>query len=79
MDRPITLLFTLMSVDGKISIRSADESEVDLDFPKILGEKEGLHQYNKSTRRQKRVQRENKTILRTGKNAQQQTSCLYYK
>ncbi len=47
-----------MSVDGKISIRSADEPEVDLDFPKILGEKEGLHQYNKSTRRQKRVQRE---------------------
>ena len=29
MDRPITTLFTLMSVDGKISTGSTDELDVD--------------------------------------------------
>ena len=45
MDRPITTLFMLMSVDGKISTGSTDELDVDRDFPKIPGVKEGLHQY----------------------------------
>lgn len=34
-----------MSVDGKISTGSTDEMDVDKDFPKIAGVKEGLHQY----------------------------------
>ena len=45
MDRPITTLFMLMSVDGKISTGSTDERDVDRDFPKIPGIREGLHQY----------------------------------
>ena len=45
MDRPITTLFILMSVDGKISTGSTDELDVDRDFPKIPGVREGLHQY----------------------------------
>jgi len=45
MDRPITTLFMLMSVDGKISTGATDELDVDKDFPKIEGVKEGLHQY----------------------------------
>lgn len=32
MDRPITTLFMLMSVDGKISTGSSDELDVDRDF-----------------------------------------------
>ncbi len=45
MNRPITTLFMLMSVDGKISTGSTDEMDVDRDFPNISGVKEGLHQY----------------------------------
>ena len=45
MDRPITTLFMLMSLDGKISPGAADELDVDKDFPKIAGVREGLHQY----------------------------------
>lgn len=45
MDRPITTLFMLMSVDGKISTGSTDEMDVDKDFPMISGVREGLHQY----------------------------------
>lgn len=45
MDRPITTLFMLMSVDGKISTGASDNLDVDKDFPKITGVKEGLHQY----------------------------------
>lgn len=47
MDRPITTLFMLMSVDGKISTGSTDELDVDRDFPNIPGVREGLHQYYK--------------------------------
>ena len=35
MDRPITTLFMLMSVDGKISTGSSDELDVDRDFPTL--------------------------------------------
>ena len=45
MNRPITTLFMLMSVDGKISTGATDELDVDRDFPKIPGVREGLHQY----------------------------------
>ena len=45
MDRPVTTLFMLMSVDGKISTGATDEMDVDRDFPQIAGLKEGLHQY----------------------------------
>lgn len=45
MDRPITTLFMLMSVDGKISTGATDNLDVDKDFPQIAGVSEGLHQY----------------------------------
>lgn len=45
MDRAITTLFMLVSVDGKISTGASDNLDVDKDFPKIAGVKEGLHQY----------------------------------
>ena len=45
MNRPITTLFMLMSVDGKISTGATDEMDVDRDLPQIIGLKEGLHQY----------------------------------
>ena len=45
MDRPVTTLYMLMSVDGKISTGASDELDVDRDFPTIPGLKEGLHQY----------------------------------
>lgn len=47
MDRPITTLFMLMSVDGKISTGATDDLDVDKDLPKIIGVQEGLHQYYK--------------------------------
>jgi len=43
--RPVTTLFMLSSVDGKISTGSTDEMDVDQDFPLIPGVREGLHQY----------------------------------
>ena len=43
MNRPITTLFMLMSVDGKISTGSTDDFEQD--FPTINGLREGLQQY----------------------------------
>lgn len=45
MGRPVTTLFMLVSVDGKISTGATDEMDVDKDFPCIDGVKEGLHQY----------------------------------
>lgn len=45
MTRPITTLFMMMSVDGKISTGATDDLDVDKDFPKIAGVQEGLHQY----------------------------------
>ncbi|HCC22848.1 TPA: deaminase [Candidatus Falkowbacteria bacterium] len=45
MNRPITTLFMLTSVDGKISTGSNDKLDVDKDFPKIRGIKKGLKQY----------------------------------
>jgi 2,5-diamino-6-(ribosylamino)-4(3H)-pyrimidinone 5'-phosphate reductase len=45
MKKPITTLFMLMSVDGKISTGDNDSMDVDKDFPKIKGVAEGLSQY----------------------------------
>ena len=43
--KPITTLFMLMSVDGKISTGAVDELDVDREFPRINGMKEGVYQY----------------------------------
>ena len=45
MDRPVTTLFMLVSVDGKISTGSTDNMDVDKDLPMVEGVREGLHQY----------------------------------
>jgi len=45
MEKPITTLFLLMSLDGKISTGNNDDRDVDKDFPKIQGIRDGLHQY----------------------------------
>ena len=45
MNRPITTLFLMMSLDGKITTGATDDFDVDKDFPNIAGIKEGLHQY----------------------------------
>lgn len=45
MKRPVTTLFMLESLDGKISSGSSDALDVDKDFCRIDGVKEGLHQY----------------------------------
>ncbi len=45
MNRPVTTLFMLISVDGKISTGATDDLDVDKDFPQIAGLSEGLHQY----------------------------------
>ena len=45
MNRPVTTLFMLESLDGKISTGASENLDVDKDFPKIDGVKEGLHQY----------------------------------
>lgn len=45
MDRPITTLFMLVSVDGKISTGATDILDVDQDYACMDGVKEGLHQY----------------------------------
>ena len=44
-DLPITTLFMLVSVDGKISTGSTDERDFDKDLPNIKGVAKGLHQY----------------------------------
>lgn len=44
-NRTFNTLFMISSVDGKISTGSIDERDVDKDFPKIKGLKEGLKQY----------------------------------
>ena len=45
MQRPVTTLFMLMSVDGKISTGSTDDCDFDKDLPEIPGLREGLGQY----------------------------------
>lgn len=43
--RPITTLFLLSSLDGKISTSNIDSRDVDKDLRRIKGVKEGLRQY----------------------------------
>lgn len=43
--KPINTLFMLMSLDGKINSGDSDELDVDRDWCKIDGVKEGIHQY----------------------------------
>ncbi len=45
LNRPETTLFMISSVDGKISTGDNDSRDIDKDFPKINGLKEGLFQY----------------------------------
>lgn len=45
MNRPITTLFMLESLDGKITSGDSDELDADKNWCKINGVKEGLHQY----------------------------------
>jgi 2,5-diamino-6-(ribosylamino)-4(3H)-pyrimidinone 5'-phosphate reductase len=45
LNRPITTLFMLESLDGKISTGDNDELDTDKDFKRITGIKEGVHQY----------------------------------
>lgn len=45
MERPINTLFMLMSLDGKINSGDTDELDVDRDWCRIDGVKEGIHQY----------------------------------
>jgi 2,5-diamino-6-(ribosylamino)-4(3H)-pyrimidinone 5'-phosphate reductase len=44
-EKTYNTLFLLQSIDGKISTGAGDLMDVDQDFPKIHGVKEGLHQY----------------------------------
>ena len=44
-ERPIATLFMLSSLDGKISTGDTDKMDVDSDYRKIKGVKEGLQQY----------------------------------
>lgn len=44
-NKPITTLFMLQSLDGKINSGNSDNLDVDKDWCQILGVKEGLHQY----------------------------------
>ena len=44
-NRPKTILFMLMSLDGKISTGDCDALDMDQDFPNIKGVREGLYQY----------------------------------
>lgn len=45
MNRPITTLFLIESLDGKISTGDTDQLDVDKDFTDIVGVREGLKQY----------------------------------
>ena len=45
MKRPITTLFLLTSVDGKISTGACDTLDFDRDLPLVAGVSEGLHHY----------------------------------
>lgn len=44
-NRPITTLFMIESLDGKISTGNNDNLDADKDFCRIDGVKEGLNQY----------------------------------
>ena len=45
MSLPVTTLYMLMSLDGKISTGASDDRDFDRDLPRITGVAEGLGQY----------------------------------
>jgi 2,5-diamino-6-(ribosylamino)-4(3H)-pyrimidinone 5'-phosphate reductase len=45
MNKPITTLYMIESLDGKISTGDNDKLDFDKDLPKIKGVKQGLYQY----------------------------------
>lgn len=45
IERPVTTLFLLTSVDGKISSGVPDDYDFEIDLPRFLGNSEGLRQY----------------------------------
>ena len=45
MNRPVTTLFMLISLDGKISTGAGDGLDFDRDLPRVPGVAEGLRQY----------------------------------
>jgi len=55
IQKPLTTLFMIESLDGKISTGDIDELDVDKDFKRIAGIKEGLHQYYDLERQTDRV------------------------
>lgn len=55
LDIPKTTLFLIQSLDGKISTGDVDELDVDKDFKRIVGVREGLHQYYDLEKRTDRV------------------------
>lgn len=55
MDRPLTTLFLIESLDGKISTGDTDDRDVDKDFPKVPVVKDGLYQYYEAESRTDKV------------------------
>lgn len=55
MIRPETTLFMIQSLDGKISTGDVDELDIDKDFSRITGIKEGLSQYYNLEKKTDRV------------------------
>jgi len=55
MQRPFTTLFMIESLDGKISTGDVDELDVDKDFKRIEGVKEGRSQYSELEKKTDRV------------------------
>jgi len=45
MTLPVTTLFMLMSLDGKISTGASEQRDFDKDLPNVYGVAEGLGQY----------------------------------
>ncbi len=62
-DTPETTLFMIASLDGKISTGDSDDLDVDKDFPRIAGVREGLHQYYALEKHTDRVSLNSGTVL----------------
>lgn len=67
--RPVTTLFLLQSLDGKISTGAVDERDFDSDFPRIAGVGDGLEQYYEIERLTDRVSlNSGRTLAKVGAN-----------
>lgn len=49
--RSVTTLFLIQSVDGKVTTGDTDDLDIDRDFPRLGGVREGLSQYYELERR----------------------------